>query len=375
MSDSETVVKELLKIADIKVNGKRPFDIQIHDERFYNRVLAHQSLGLGESYMDGWWDVKELDQMVARLLNAKINEKLKFKPTVLIAGARAVATDKLTNRQSLSRAVHNASHHYNIGNDLYERMLDERMIYTCAYWRNAKNLDEAQEAKLKLICEKLQLKKGMTVLDIGCGWGGFAKYAAQNYGVKVTGITLATEQAKLAKENTKEFPVDIQIKDYREVKGKYDRVVSIGMFEAVGQKNYMTFFNKCTDLLEDDGIMFHHTIGSNVSVKNNNPFMEKYIFPGGSLPSLADINKATAKTLVIEDLQNIGPDYVKTLLAWDKNFNKHYDELKDKYDETFKRMWDFYLLSFAGSFKARHVQLWQIVFRKIRTSETYVGVR
>jgi cyclopropane-fatty-acyl-phospholipid synthase len=371
MSDARSTVEELLTLADIKVGGRRAFDIQVHDERFYNRLMSQGELALGESYMDGWWDVKSLDQLITRILAANLRQKVNLRlPMVKLAVVGA-----LRNRQTVSRARRNAAHHYNIGNDLYERMLDKRMIYSCAYWAKAKTLDKAQEAKLDLVCRKLYLKPGMTLLDIGCGWGGFAEYAARKYRVKVTGITPAAEQVKVARQRVKGLPVKILQKDYRFMTGKFDRVVSIGMLEHVGVKNYKRFFGKCDDLLTDGGIMLHHTIGGLRSVTSTGPWMDKYIFPGGVLPSLHQISRALGQRLVIEDVHNFGPYYDKTLMAWHANFVKRYPEISDKYDERFYRMWNFYLLSCAGSFRARNIQLWQIVMRKVEVSDTYVAVR
>ena len=371
MSGAKDTVEYLFSLADININGKRPFDIQVHDERFYHRVLAKRELGLGESYVDGWWDVKRLDQLIAHILMADPRNKLK----VSLPMVRSFISATVQNRQSVTRANRNAAHHYNIGNDLYERMLDKRMIYSCGYWRDAKNLNEAQEAKLDLICRKLHLKRGMTVLDIGCGWGGFAEYAAKNYGAQVTGISPAAEQIKVARERTKGLPVFIEQKDYRELSGSFDRIVSIGMLEHVGPKNYKTFFKLCHSMLNDGGIMLHHTIGNIGSVPDIDPWIDKYIFPGAVLPSLTQISRATERQLIVEDIHNFGPDYDKTLMAWHKNFIAHYPEIQDRYDERFYRMWNYYLLSCAGAFRTRQIQLWQIVMRKIEPSDVYVTVR
>jgi cyclopropane-fatty-acyl-phospholipid synthase len=254
-------------------------------------------------------------------------------------------------------------------------MLGERMIYSCAYWKGAKNLDEAQENKLELICRKLELKKDMKLLDIGCGWGGFAKYAAAKYKVNVTGITPASEQVKLAKTVTKGLPVNILQRDYREITGKFDRITSIGMLEHVGSKNYQTFFDRCDQLLSKDGMMLHHTISANKPSKYVNPWISKYIFPGGVLPALSQISSAVQGRLIIEDVQNFGPDYDKTLMAWYKNFSAHYNEIKTNYDDRFYRMWKFYLLICAGAFRARHLQLYQVVMRKVKPSSTYIAAR
>lgn len=236
-------------------------------------------------------------------------------------------------------------------------------------------LDQAQEAKLELICRKLHLKKGMTLLDIGCGWGGFVEYAAKKYGVIATGISPATEQVKLATERVKGLPVTILKKDYREVVGSFDRIVSIGMLEHVGPKNYKTFFESCQEMLNDGGLMLHHVIGKLHSFNVTTPWITKYIFPGGVLPSLAQLSKAVERKLIIEDVHNFGPYYDKTLMAWHANFVKQYPEIKEHYDERFYRMWNFYLLACAGGFRARRIQLWQIVMRKIEPSDVYEAVR
>ncbi|RYX78470.1 cyclopropane fatty acyl phospholipid synthase [bacterium] len=373
MKSYHATASELLQLADISIDGKRPQDIVINDNRLYKRVIRDGELGLGEAYMDGWWDAKAPDEFIAKLLEADLADNAKITPDLVMK----VAGAKLFNEQTIKRSSKDVSSHYDIGNDLYEKMLDKRMIYTCAYWKDAKTLDQAQEAKLDLICRKLGLKKGMTLLDIGCGWGGFAAYAAEKYGAKVTGITLSVEQAELAKQNTKKYNCTILLKDYRDMTGSFDRVVSIGMLEHVGVKNYKPFFDKCNELLAKDGIMLHHTIGEMYPYKASGArWVRKYIFPGTHLPTLADINRATEYSLVIEDVHNIGPDYDKTLMAWHKNFVKAYPNLDhDVYDERFFRMWEYYLLLCAGLFRSRRLQLWQIVFRRMDRNDTYKAVR
>lgn len=358
-------------MADIKLNGPRPYDIAVHDERFYSKVLYGKTLGAGETYMEEMWSTKRLDQMVERLHSVNIFDWLKSDPKT----AAMLAAGAIKNQQTVRKALKNISHHYDVGNDLYQLMLDKRMIYSCAYWSKAKNLDEAQTAKLDLICRKLYLKPGMSLLDIGCGWGGFAEYAARKYKVKVSGITLSSEQYKIAKDRVKGLKVNIQIKDFREVTGKFDRIVSIGMLEHVGVKNYKKFFKTCDELLKDDGAMLHHTIINNRSVKVGDVWLNKYIFPGGVIPSLTQLSKASEGKFIVEDVHNFGPDYDKTLMAWHKNFKKHYPKIKHKYDQRFYLMWEFYLLSCAAVFRARKMQLLQIVMRKPKKSEKYIAVR
>ncbi len=352
-------IETMLESADVVIGGDRPWDIQVKNNELYKRVLAQGSLGFGEAYMDGWWDCEAMDQLIDRLLRAKLDEN--FKTMVLVIAALKA---KLMNRQSMKRAYQVGEQHYNAGNDLYRQMLDERMIYSCAYWKNASDLSEAQEHKLDLTCRKLKLEKGQKVLDIGCGWGGTAKFMAERYGVEVVGVTISTEQAKLAKENCAGLPVDIRVQDYRTLDGKFDRIVSIGMFEHVGYKNYQTYFSKVAELLDDDGIFLLHTIGGNRPTTKTDPWIDKYIFRNGMLPSTSQICDAYEGLFVMEDWHNFGPDYDRTLMAWYENFTAAWPQLSSAYGERFKRMWDFYLLSCAGSFRARINQLWQIVLTK-----------
>ncbi len=370
MADQEAARKlglEVLHTAGIEVGGDRPQDIAVHDDRFWARVLADRELGLGESYQEGWWDANQLDEFIAEVQALDLRSLVRPRPALTLRILKAQAR----NRQTVRRARRNAGAHYNIGNDLYERMLDDRMIYSCGYWRRAADLNEAQEHKLDLICRKLRLEPGMRLLDIGCGWGGFARFAAAEYGAVVTGVTPAGEQARLAQQVCADLPVDIRECDYRDVRGRFDRIVSIGMMEHVGPRNLKTFFRCCDDLLADDGMMLHHTIGSLVTKNHTDPWFDKYIFPGGVVPSLAQISSATEKDWVIEDVHNFGPYYDRTLMAWHRNVTAAWDDLP-AYDGRFRRTWDYYLLSSAGSFRARALQLWQIVFtRSRRRSDAY----
>ena len=361
MSKFKTTVTELLESADIKINGQRPHDIIVHNEDFYARVLSGGTLAFGESYMDGWWDCDALDQLAVRLLNARLDKKIKVtNPQVLLTFLRAY----LINTQSKGRAHMVGEKHYDTGNDLFSLMLDKRMNYSCAYWRYAQDLDQAQIDKMDLICRKLHFKPGMKVLEIGCGWGGFAKYAAENYEVNVYGITISKEQEQYAKESCKGLDVSFELKDYRELNTQYDRIVSIGMFEHVGYKNYKEYMEVAHRCLKEDGIFLLHTIGRNSSTIATEPWINKYIFPNGMTPSAKQISKASEGLFVIEDWHSFGQDYDKTLMAWHENFQNNLSKLKDSYDERFQRMWQYYLLMCAGSFRARRNQLWQLVLTK-----------
>jgi len=355
MSMQKRVI-ELLALAEIHVNGPNPWDIKVHNDRFYARVLAGGSLALGESYMDGWWDCPALDQLFTRIFSSQLDKKI-----LTFAMAWAAIKARLLNLQRTSKAFEIGEAHYDIGNYLYKAMLDKRMTYTCGYWKNAKNLDVAQEAKLDLVCKKVGLKKGMRVLDIGCGWGSFAKFAAEKYNVSVVGITVSKEQVELARERCKGLPVEIRLQDYREVNEKFDRVVSLGMFEHVGYKNYRTYMQVAKHCLAPDGLFLLHTIGGNASVTTTDPWIGKYIFPNSMLPSIKQIAEACEGLFVIEDWHNFGADYDKTLMAWHANFEKKWNKLSSQYNERFHRMWRYYLLACAASFRSRKNQLWQIV--------------
>ena len=347
---------ELLAPAGIQLDGTRPWDITVRDERMCRRVLAEGSLGAGESYMDGWWDCAQLDEMIARVLRARLDGRLRS-----WRGAWNVLLAALRNPQSERRAYEVGRRHYDIGNDLYERMLDRRMTYSCAYWRTATDLDTAQEDKLDLVCRKLGLERGMRVLDIGSGWGGAAQFAAERYGVSVVGITVSKQQAELARERCRGLPVEFILDDYRHLTGRFDRIWSLGMFEHVGYRNYRTYLDKVRELLAPDGLFLLHTIGSNVSHRTTDPWIEKYIFPNSMLPSMAQIARAAEPDWVVEDWHGFGVDYDRTLMSWSRNFDARWHEIANRYGERFRRMWHFYLRAAAGMFRARANQLWQIV--------------
>jgi cyclopropane-fatty-acyl-phospholipid synthase len=365
--------KELLDLADIRWNGDRPWDILVYDNRLFIRTIRYASLGFAESYMKGWWDCKQLDVLFTKILSAQLERRLKGMAKLKLAFSSFIHF--LFNFQTVSRAFQVGRVHYDIGNNLYERMLGPSMIYSCGYWKEAQSLEQAQLAKLELICRKLKLEQGMTLLDIGCGWGALARHAATHYGVKVTGITISQEQYKLAKARTRDCEVEILLQDYRQLTGAYDRVVSVGMFEHVGTKNYRTFFEVVNKLLRREGIFLLHTIGQERSLGPTDNFISKYIFPNSKIPARKNINQASIDLLRLEDWQNFGPDYDKTLMAWANNFESHWSELKQHYNETFYRMWRFYLYSCTGYFRSRRGQLWQLVFTNPENTQPYQSVR
>lgn len=356
MLPARAAVESLLEGTQVALDGPNPWDIQVRDPGFFRRVLAAGSLGVGEAYMDGQWECERLDQMLYRVFRAAAEQRLP-----VLRRALAALQTYVINPQSPARSFVVGRRHYDIGDDLYRRMLDARMIYSCGYWKNAQTLDEAQEAKIDLVCRKLRLELGMRVLDIGCGWGGAAQYAAERYGVRVTGITVSKNQAEAAQARCQGLPVRILLQDYRELSDRFDRIFSIGMFEHVGLRNYRTYFEHARRLLTDDGLFLLHTIGSNTSQRANDPWIERYIFPNSLLPSIAQIAQALEEAFVIEDWHSFGPYYDRTLLAWHERFRAAWPELAPRYGERFKRMWEFYLLSSAASFRARRIQLWQVL--------------
>jgi len=360
LESPERLLRSLLEGAGITVNGKKPCDIQVRNDGFYRRVLSSGALGLGESYMDLWWECEALDQFFDRVMRADLDVKVRGKLTALWPILRS----RLFNLQTLRRAYQVGEQHYDLGNDLYRAMLDKRMNYTCGYWRNATTLDEAQEAKLDLVCRKIGLQPGMTVLELGSGFGSFAAYAAAKYGVRVTGVTVSKRQVELGSEMCRGLPVELRLQDYRAVEGKYDRVLSIGIMEHVGYRNYRTYMEVVDRTLKEDGTAFVHTIGNNISATTSNAWLTKYIFPNGMLPSIAQLGKAMEGLFVMEDWHNFGPDYDRTLMAWYENFERAWPELKKNYSERFRRMWHFYLLSSAGGFRSRRTQLWQLVMTR-----------
>jgi len=363
--NAEMVVRDLLDQAGVQIDGTNPWDIQVHHPDFYERILRDSSLGMGEAYMEGWWDSASIDVLIYRILKADLINKVKGNWKMALQALRA----KLFNMQSRSKAYEVGQKHYDLGNDLYCAMLDKRLNYTCGYWKNASNLDEAQEAKLELVCRKIGLKPGMHVLELGCGWGSFAKYAAEKYGAHVLGVTVSKEQVALGMELCKGLPVELRLQDYREVEGKYDAVISIGVMEHVGYKNYRTYMQVADRCLKEDGIAFIHTIGGNESAVTGEPWSNKYIFPNGMLPSVANLGAAMERIFIVEDWHNFGPDYDKTLMAWTHNFDQAWPELSHHYDEGFRRMWRYYLLNSAGAFRARYEQLWQIVMTRPGTPQ------
>ncbi|MGQ9426112.1 cyclopropane fatty acyl phospholipid synthase [Gilvimarinus sp. F26214L] len=371
--DPPAVLQDLCQRAGITINGNAPWDIQVRDKRVYEQVLLRGSLGFGETYIEGLWDCERLDELFGRLL--KLDPARQLPGMARLHLAWGALRQRLINLQSQERAFTVGERHYDAGNDLFEAMLDSRMLYSCAFWANADHLEEAQVQKLDMICRKLELKPGEHLLDIGCGWGGLAQFAAERYGVEVTGVTISKEQETYARLRCAGLPVRIKLMDYRDLDGCFDKVVSVGMFEHVGKKNYTTYFDHVRRLLKDEGLFLLHTIGNRRTVDATDAWIDKYVFPNGKLPSARDIATTVENRFLIEDWHNFGQDYDRTLMAWKHNFDQAWPELRSKYGDKFYRMWSYYLLCCAGFFRSRQGQLWQLVLAKRERECVYRSVR
>lgn len=359
-SKFEQRAQQLLQPADIQINGHRPWDLNLHHPQTLERIFLTGSLGLGESYMDGWWDCEQLDGFFERVLRHGLDRQVQSVHPVV-----HFLRSHLFNAQSVRRAWHVGREHYDLDQDLFRRMLDPYLCYSCGYWTNASTLAQAQEAKLELICQKLQLQPGMTLLDIGCGWGSLMRYAARHHGVRCVGLTISREQAAAGEQMDRDLPIRYELSDYRQFnrdgRQRFDRIASIGMFEHVGRQNHPEYFLAAQRSLTSEGLFLLHTIGKNLSNTPIDPWIETYIFPNGELPSLQELMRAVETHWVLEDLHNFGADYDRTLMAWHDNFTQAWPALQHRHSERFYRMWRYYLLSCAGTFRARANQLWQLV--------------
>jgi cyclopropane-fatty-acyl-phospholipid synthase len=357
---AEELLGNLLAKAGIIINGNRAWDVQVRDPRACARVLRDGTVGFGEAFMAGWLDCERVDQMVDRAYRAELTKRIEVLRWAIV---QAIKTT-LNPFGSRSRSFEIGEWHYDTGNDLFEIMLDKYMIYSCGYWQHAQTLEAAQSDKLELICRKLELEPGMRLLDIGCGWGGLARYAAEHYGVSVVGITVSQQQIELGRRVSAGLPVELRYADYRELNETFDRVVSVGMFEHVGRRHYRDFFRACERCLKPAGILLLHTVGY-LKQQAINPWYDKYIMPGVEFPTVANIVENAGKNLVLEDFHTWhGSHYDKTLMAWFERFDAGWDKLKHHYDDTFRRMWKLYLQGCAGAFRAERMRVWQLVFSK-----------
>ena len=376
-----TPIAAFTEAAGIGFDGDQPWDIEVRDGRLFADLMRRGSLALGEGYVNGLWDCKRLDQLFTRLLtpNTAIDVMQGFDPWAQLRSVVFSLGERLLNWQTHLRAHQVARRHYDIDPRVYAAMLDSRRIYSCAYWQHASSLEEAQEHKLKLICEKLQLEPGQRLLDLGCGWGGFSRYAAENYGVEVLGITVSAHQQRYAQGLALDLPVRTVLADYRTAllrqEKPFDRIVSIGMMEHVGRLNDSTFFQIVKDLLTDDGLMLLQSIGTRQTTAKIDPWINTYIFPNGRLPSALQLCRGFECSLILQDCENFGRDYYTTLMAWWTNFDAGWPRLSQDSAPSFYRLWSYYLLSCAGLFRSGQGQLWQLVLSKPSRQQTYRSIR
>jgi len=369
-NNPKEIIKEIVKNnSDITISDTRDTrdtDIVVHNDEMYIKILNKGELGLAESYMDGDWSSNNLGQFINKLLKHQdiFEEKIIYKAPQLLYFRSQYKLIGLWNINTLVKSPGNIMAHYDVGNDLMVKMLGKTMQYTCAYYNEKDiDLDQAEYNKMELIAKKLDLRPGMKVLDIGCGFGSMAYHLVKNYGVNVTAVTLSQKQVDYGKENYKHKDLTIDYLDYRKVTGKYDRVYSVGIMEHIGSRNYTEYFDKCNELLVDDGVMFFHTMAIAKPNKNQNKyFASTYIFPEGELPDINNITQFFSKDWRLEDFQNIGISYSKTFDAWADNIGD-WSGL-EHYDAVFRRMWEYYLHQFAENFRYQNFLLWQFVVTK-----------
>ena len=360
------VISELLAGAAVRINGDAPWDIQVYDEKVYRLILTQGSLGLGRAYMEGLWDSDQLDETFHRLLAADIDTKMVGWARVRLLGE--VLRQRLFNLQSPQRAFQVAEQHYDIGNDVFESMLDSRMIYSCAYWEHASSLEQAQQHKLDMICRKLQLQPGERLLEIGCGWGGLAGHLADR-GAEVDAISLSDAQLAWARRH--HMGPRFLKQDYRDTAGSYDGIVSVEMVEALGREYWPTFMDCVARNLKPGGraaIQF-------ISIRDDlfdayaasADFIQAYIFPGGLLIRTSEFRRlAEARGLAWQDQVDFGPDYAETLKTWRVNFNNAVVEgcLPPGFDARFVELWRFYLLYCEGGFRGGGIDVHQVTLVK-----------
>lgn len=364
----QSLVLGLLQGTGIEIDGGRPWDIKVNRERFYRRALRG-SLGIGESYMDGDWDCQALDQLFRRVLSAGRWHS----PLLRAARALKVLQARVSNLQTRMRSLAVAEQHYDLDQRMYGLFLGPWNQYTCCFFDGSDDLERAERTKLEMLCDKLELRSRHRVLDIGCGWGGFAKYAALTRGCEVTGISLSAEQVDYARDDTRGLPVEILQMDYRDLPASglapFDRITIVGMIEHVGYKNYRTLMQVVHRMLKHDGLLLLHTIGNCEETVVADPWIERYIFRNSMIPSMGQLVRAVEGLFVVEDWENYGRDYVRTLRAWYENFNRNWPQIRAldglrRFDERFRRMWNYYLQSSEAAFATEQLHLWQLVMSR-----------
>jgi len=363
-----SLFESLLDGTGVQIGGGQPWDITVNRDRLYRRALRG-SLGIGEAYIDGDWDCRALDELFRRVLSASKPKS----PLIRSARALKVLQSRLTNLQTRRRSRAVAEQHYDLDHRMYALFLGPWNQYTCCFFDGTDDLEQAEVIKLEMLCDKLELRPGDRLLDIGCGWGGFAKYAAATRGCEVTGISLSTEQIRYAREYTQGLPVTIEKLDYRDLPDSglphFDKISIVGMLEHVGYRNYGALMRVVHEMLKPDGLFLLHTIGNCERTTVVDPWMEKYIFRNSMAPSMDQLAAATEGCFVVEDWENYGHHYVPTLQAWYERFNANWEQIRAlktarAFDERFRRMWNYYLMSSKAAFELEHLYLWQLVMTR-----------
>ena len=357
----------------------------IHDERFFTRAVTGADIGIGESYMDGDWASPDLVALV-RVATRNLR-RLDAKNPMISSGRRLLARMRHAMQEnSLLGSRKNIQAHYDLGNDFYRLFLDKQMLYSCGYFQaEGESLESAQINKMERICRKLRIEPGDRVLEIGCGWGAFAVYAAQQHGAHVTGVTISETQFQAASELARESrlpagSVTILKQDYRLLQGQYDKIVSIEMFEAVGLAYYDEFFRSCDQLLNENGSMLMQTITMPEQelkeYRRRVDWIQTYIFPGSDLAYVGEMQRSLSRVtqMNVSHLESMGLHYARTLSSWRERYFQHLEDARRLgFDERFLRMWDFYLSWCEGAFRERYVNVAQIVFAKNGTSKPLLG--
>jgi cyclopropane-fatty-acyl-phospholipid synthase len=364
--DAKKFSHRVLSRAGITVNGCHAWDIQVHDEQFFDCLYRSASEGLGDSYVQGFWDSDDLTETLGRFIAIGGRSALKG----------PIAHNMQTTESEQKKSLEVVDSHYESKNGLYSNMLDPYMQYSCALWDDdTHNLQEAQIKKMRLIGQKLELQPGDHVLDIGCGWGGLPKFLSETFGCRVTGINLAEHHIDYANQRMAHNKVKVIKQDYRDLTEKYDKIYCIGVSEHFGLNNYKQFMQIVHDQLNPGGIFLLHTIGENVTRPKADTWITKNIFPNGYIPSLSLISQCAEGLFITEDVHNFNTSYEKTLLAWDANFQRNWNLIRKLHPELdtrdFYRMWRYYLNFCAGGFRKRCTQLYQIVFTRIQDRRNY----
>ena len=359
------LIETIASMADVRFDGQRPYDLDVHDRGLFSDLLQRGGLALGEGYVRGDWDCDDLPELIARLLRARY--QLEANPLQGLREAWQRLREWMLNPQTLHRSFRVGRVHYDIDPRVYAAMLDARRIYSCAIWNDGDTLDQAQERKLDLICRKLELQPGHRLLDVGCGWGGLLAYACEHYGVQGYGITISARQYAYIRDHHTHWPIEVLMADYRSLpqlnQPRFDRIVSVGMFEHVGPVNQGTYHRILRDCLLPDGLFLLQTIGHFVTTAQTDPWIERYIFPGGRLPAPSQLAQGVEGVFQLQSWENYGLHYERTLLAWWEKFSAHWPLLQGALSDEFYRMWRYYLLGCAGYFRSGHGQLWQLLLR------------